>query len=85
MVKSDWYAAVAPEMQALAEACIAKLQQQSATPPQQPQDWSQTVRLQCSCWNCLRLYEFLQDAQQQVWQFSPSANEAVVEFQHMEG
>ena len=73
-------------MQALAEACIAKLQRQCAVTPVQPQDWSMTVQLQCSCENCLRLQTFVQDPQQQSWRFTASdANKADAEFRHMEG
>ena len=80
----DWHAAVAPERQSLAEACIAKLQRQCAT-PLEPHEWRMRVQLPCSCRDCHQLQEFLQDPRQQVLQFSPNgANKAVMDIQHVE-
>lgn len=56
--------AALPEAQALAAACVAKLEADCAKFPGPPADWRMQADLNCTCEDCLTMQTFLHSTQE---------------------
>ncbi len=69
----SWIDAKSPARDAcehLLNHCIAELEKLTEKPVEEPKDWTQNIKLKCSCADCKELQQFLLDPKEKVHRFS---------------